>query len=289
METDKPDTQSISPIERHHSPAPTPAKKKDYTLPSMADEAGMKKWIDDMLSGYPNSRATDFEWWGNSYATQFKTVINMMTQSLRIKEESHSNMFHDKAKILTETKESLDKAKRPVDEAKAKTAKYSDAEASLMVSNNANIRLEMENKCLKEKLKVFKDKLNYEVECNMNLFTTVQMAKEIIFPDNPTAATSKEKKTFLMQTNCMELLDHVDPKGQTTYLIENLPKTVPLYRPEGVTFVKIDNPCTMAMQTRLYADSWDNLNLEELKEKQERTRTTSGSSAASQTNSQTKP
>ncbi len=39
--------------------------------------------------------------------------------------------------------------------------------------------------------------------------------------------------------------------------MDNLPKTVPLYGPEGVMFVKTDNPCTVAMQMRMYADLED--------------------------------
>ncbi len=111
---------------------------------------------------------------------------------------------------------------------------------------------------------------------------------ETVFPDSPNSAISKEKKMFLSETNCMELLDPVDPKGETTYLLDNLPKTFPLYWPEGVMFVKTDNQRTVAMQLRLYADYWDNLNLEELKEKQEIRRTTSSGSSSSHTETQLK-
>ncbi len=64
METDKPNTQSMSAIERPSVPAPTTPKPKDYIPPSQADEAGMRKWKYDMLCGHPvvmllalNSRA----------------------------------------------------------------------------------------------------------------------------------------------------------------------------------------------------------------------------------------
>ncbi len=32
---------------------PTPAKPIDYIAPRQADEAGMRKWVNDMLSGHP--------------------------------------------------------------------------------------------------------------------------------------------------------------------------------------------------------------------------------------------
>ncbi len=63
---------------------------------------------------------------------------------------------------------------------------------------------------------------------------------------------------------------------------------VPLYGLEGVTFVKTDNPCIVAMQMRMYPDSWNNLNIEKLKEKQERQMTSSCVSSSSQHNSQSK-
>ncbi len=86
----------------------------------------------------------------------------------------------------------------------------------------------------------------------------------------------------------MELLNLVDPKGDVIYCLDMLPMAVVIFGQEGVTFVKIDNPCTVAMQMRLYADSWDNLNIEELNEKQERRRITSGGSSTSQTDPQSK-
>ncbi len=46
---------------------------------------------------------------------------------------------------------------------------------------------------------------------------------------------------YLRHIDSMELLDPVDPKCENTYLMDNLPKRVPLYRPEGVTFVKFDS------------------------------------------------
>ncbi len=46
--------------------------------------------------------------------------------------------------------------------------------------------------------------------------------------------------------------------------------------------MKMDNPCSVGMLMRMYADSWDNLDIEKLKEKQERRRTTSGSSTSTE-------
>ncbi len=59
METDE--QFSSTSIGRTHVPSPTPAKPKDYVAPSLADEAGMKKWSNDMLSGHPGGCATSFE------------------------------------------------------------------------------------------------------------------------------------------------------------------------------------------------------------------------------------
>ncbi len=278
-------TQSPSPIERLHVPAPTPAKSKDYISPSQADEAGMRKWKDDMLSGHPSGCATSLEQWGNSYVTQFKTIIDTMTQSLRIKEDTYGNMFSELAKMVRETKESLENSQCLVDEANVRADKNDDSFTLLISSDCAERKLEAENKFLKEKLKVSAQKLSKEEESNTNLFMTVKMAKETVFTDRA-SATNEEKEQFLSETNCMELLDPVDLKGETTYIMDNQLKTVLLYGPEGVMFVKTDNPCTVAMQMCMYSDSWDNLNLEELKEKQERNRTTSGSSSTSQTDSQ---
>ncbi len=111
------------------------------------------------------------------------------------------------------------------------------------------------------------------------------MEKETIFP---MPATDKDRRQFLSQTHCMELLNLVDPKGDSIYCHDKLLIPVPIYGPEGATFVKTDKPHTIAMQMLLYADSWDNLNVKELKEKQERRRTTSGGSSSSQTDPQSK-
>ncbi len=59
METDKPILSTAS--EQPHVPLPIPAKIKEYIPPSRADKASIKLWANDMLSGYPDGRATSFE------------------------------------------------------------------------------------------------------------------------------------------------------------------------------------------------------------------------------------
>ncbi len=154
--------------------------------------------------------------------------------------------------------------------------------------NNCILKLRSNVKFLKEKCKVSAENLNREEESNTNLFTTIKMAKETVFTDRPDSATNEEKKKFLSETNCMELLNTVYLKGETTYLIESLLNTVPLYRPEDVMFVKTDNQLTVALQICMYTDYWDNFNVKELNEKQERRITTSGGSSSSQADSHSK-
>ncbi len=150
MEADEPDTQSQSPIERHQIPTPTTAKPKDYISPRMADKAGMRKWKDEMLQGHPGVSATSFEQWGNSYVTQFNAVVNTMIQSLRIKEEAYSNMFHEQAKTVSDSKKFLEESKRLLDEANAYSARHSDAFAKLISTKDGNLKLKAENKFLRE-------------------------------------------------------------------------------------------------------------------------------------------
>ncbi len=94
-------------------------------------------------------------------------------------------------------------------------------------------------------------------------------------------STDKERKRFLFGVNCIELTNPMDPQGTTAYCLDTLPEMVPLYILEGVLFMKMDNHRTVAMLMRIYADSWDNLDIEKLKEKQERRKTMSGGSTSS--------
>ncbi len=64
-----------------------------------------------MLKGHSGGRASEWEQWGNSFALQFKGVVDTMSQSLRIKEDSYINMFAEKERVLKESKGNLDKIK----------------------------------------------------------------------------------------------------------------------------------------------------------------------------------
>ncbi len=198
-------------------------------------------------------------------------------------------MFNEQAKERTDAEKSrrdtLAEAQILLDKATSASTAAADVAAELIKYKESNSKLKVQVDFLKEKLIVSADKLNKEVESNTNLFTSIKIAKESIFS---MPATDEDRKQFLSQTNCMELLNPVDPKGDAIYCLDKLPMAVPLYGNEGITFVKTDIPCTIVMQMRLYADSWDNLNIEELKEKQERRRTTSGESSSSQTDPQSK-
>ncbi len=82
--------------------------------------------------------------------------------------------------------------------------------------------------------------------------------------------------------NCIELSNPVDTQGTTVYCLETLSETVPLYGLDGVLSMKTDNPGSVGMLMRIYTDSWDNLDIDKLREKQERRRTMSGGSTSSQ-------
>ncbi len=115
----------------------------------------MRQWPNDMLRGHPGSRATMWEQWGNSFVTQFKGGVNTMSHSLRIKEDSYINRFTEKEKAMSDAKETLKKAQKLHDDAKAVNKKYSEA-------SDANCNLNTEVKFLKEKLSVSSQKLNKE-------------------------------------------------------------------------------------------------------------------------------
>ncbi len=78
---------------------------------------------------------------------------------------------------------------------------------------------------------------------------------------------------------CIELLSPVDLKVELTYCMDVLPDEFPLYGPDCVLFVKTANPKSVAMMMRMYANTWDNMEIAKLKADQERSRTTSGSSS----------
>ncbi len=49
-------------------------------------------------------QASEFEQWGNSYAIQFKAVLDAMTQSLKIKEDGYNDMFVEWLKAIKDAK-----------------------------------------------------------------------------------------------------------------------------------------------------------------------------------------
>ncbi len=114
--------------------------------------------------------------------------------------------------------------------------------------------------------------MNKKIEPNLNLFTSVKLAREALSSETSAAVTTEEKRCFVVEPNCIEVLDPVDLKGEFTNLLETILNVVPLYGPEGVMFVKTDKPHTLAMQMHVFINSWDHLNIKELKEKQERKR-----------------
>ncbi len=77
-------------------PAPIAAKAKVINVPVMVEEGGLTMWSDMMLKGHPGGSATNWEQWANSFSGQFKCVIDTITQSLRIKEDSYIKMFAEK-------------------------------------------------------------------------------------------------------------------------------------------------------------------------------------------------
>ncbi len=183
-------------------------------------------------------------------------------------------MFAEKEKVVKDSKGALERIKYL-------EGKYSDTGASLIVSDSKARQLEKENAFLREKLKVSDEKLTTEREANINLFSTVRMNQKAS-QEATLGSTDEERKRFLSGANCIELTNPVDPQGTTAYCLDTLPEMVPLYCEEGVLFVKTENPFSVGMLMRMYADSWDNLDKDKVKEKQERRRTMSGSSTSSQ-------
>ncbi len=64
---------------------------------------------------------------------------------------------------------------------------------------------------------------------------------------------------FLSGANCIELLDPVAPKGTTAYCIDTLPEMVPLYGPDGMLFVKTEEPSVLSMMVKMYAESGEKI------------------------------
>ncbi len=62
METDAPVVPAGPPV-----PSPKPAKAKELNEPCLVDEAGMRKWSNDILKGHPGDHVMSWEQWGNSF------------------------------------------------------------------------------------------------------------------------------------------------------------------------------------------------------------------------------
>ncbi len=109
----------------------------------------------------------------------------------------------------------------------------------------------------------------------------------MISTQSPDIVTEETRK-FLAQSNCIEVVDPIDHKGDNVYCIDSLPATVPLYGPDCIQFFKTEKPCVLAKVVRMNADSQEFLNVEELKIKQERYRKQSCESEVSHEESTSK-
>ncbi len=152
--------------------------------------------------------------------------------------------------------------------------------ASLMVPNNKVRKFEADNAFLQEKLKVSEEKHKKEIDSNLDLFSTVQMQMKIGC-EAPSEDTNEESRQFLTESNCIELLNPVNPREDMVYCMNALPVEVPLYGPDGVIFVKTRQTKTVAMMMRMYANSYENLEIDKLLADHERKRTISGNSSHS--------
>ncbi len=97
----------------------------------------------------------------------------------------------------------------------------------------------------------FQSKLRTERDENTKLFTGWKMAHTTLNPEKQSESDSLEKRQYLAHAKCIEIKDPVDSQGETTYLLETLPKQVLLYESESIQFVKTDNPCRLTMQMRI--------------------------------------
>ncbi len=92
------ETDAVAAPEVCMPPVPQPRQSRqcDSNEPNLVDEAGMRKWSNDMLKGHPGGRASTWEQWGNSFTLQLKEAMDTMSHSLRIKEDSYIKMFAEK-------------------------------------------------------------------------------------------------------------------------------------------------------------------------------------------------
>ncbi len=114
----------------------------------------------------------------------------------------------------------------------------------------------------------------------MDLYSTVRLNLKVS-KEAALGSTDEERKRFLSGANCIELLSPVNPHGEAVYCMDTLSAEVNLY---GVMIMKTNDPKSVAMMMHMYANSWDNLEIDKLRADQERRRNASGSSSHSQDN-----
>ncbi len=168
---------------------------------------------------------------------------------------------------MKESKGNLDKIKT-----------LEDMCAALMQPDDKVTKLETDIAFLREKLKVFEEKLKHERDANINLYSTVRLNKKAS-QEATLGSTDEETKRFLSGANCTQLLKPENPYGFSAYCMDALPEEFPLYGTEGVLFMKMSDALLMVMMMGMYADTWENLDIDKLKAKQERKRTMSGGSS----------
>ncbi len=194
--------------------------------------------------------------------------MNTMTHSLRIKEDSYSKMFAGKERIAKESKSHLERIK------------FLEQKLASQVPDDKVKKLEGDNAFLREKLKVSEEKWKKEIDSNLDLFSTIQMQRESALVA-PSEAMDEERRKFLTEANCIELPNPVNPRGDTVYCMDALLVEVPIYGPDRVIFMKTRQTKTVTMMMRMYANSWENLEIDKLLADQERKRITSSSSSHS--------
>ncbi len=179
----------------------------------------------------------------------------------------------------------MPKAQITIDEAEAKQAK---ATAELSKARKCGDLYTEQAKRLTQEKERLEAKLAAKAAKNCKLFLGCKMTHAKLHPEKFAEYESNDKKEFLVQARCVENDNSVDPLVLHNYLLDTLPRQVPLCGPEVVQFVNTNNTRLIAMQMRMLAAGWETTNLEELQARFERQRTTLGESSTSQAESQTK-
>ncbi len=129
--------------------------------------------------------------------------------------------------------EKIKQLEKEAEEANVTIGKLCDSEKKLSDSDDSHKKLENENTFLKNKLRVAEEKLKSEIKSNINLYSTILMSKELSQDSSTIGTTDEDKKKFLLMANCIEVQNPVPPRGNMVCLLENLPKTVPIYGPDS--------------------------------------------------------